>query len=75
MAIKLLDGSLLVDIYFEHSDKEFEDNICVHINETCPDEEKIFCVAETNVYLTPEQAKEIANLLLEAAEQSSHASR
>jgi len=75
MEISLLDGSLLVNIFFEQTDREYEDNICICLKENCPQEEKILHAAETNIYLTPEQARKMAQLLSEAAEQSSHASR
>jgi hypothetical protein len=70
MSLNLLDDSLKVEIFFEPSDRDFEDNICVCITETCPDEEKIFIHDETNVYLTTAQAEEFARLLLQAAASS-----
>ena len=56
MPISLLENSLLVDIYFEESDREFEDDICISFAEDCPDDEKIFRADETNIYVTPDQA-------------------
>ncbi|HNS39222.1 MAG: hypothetical protein LC131_09410 [Anaerolineae bacterium] len=55
-AITLLDGSLKLSIFQEESDSEFEDNICLCFMEDCPEDEKIFKVDETSIYLTPEQA-------------------
>ncbi len=56
MSIALLDDSLIVDVFFEESDRDFEDDICIRFKEDCPDEEKLFRVDETNVYITPDQA-------------------
>jgi len=56
MSVSLLDNSLKVDIYFEESDREFEDDICISFSEDCPADEKIFRVDETNIYITPDQA-------------------
>lgn len=67
MTLNLLDDSLKIEVFFEPNDRDFEDNICLCITETCPEEEKIFIHDETNVYLTPEQAEAFARLLLQAA--------
>lgn len=75
MALELLNGSLVVDIFFEPRDKEYEDNICVCLKECGPDEEKILYANETNIYLTAEQARDLAGQLREAADKSSHATR
>ena len=56
MSISLLENSLQVDIYFEESDRDFEDDICISFIEDCPAEEKIFRADETNIYVTPDQA-------------------
>lgn len=56
MPISLLDNSLSVDIYFEESDQDFDDDICISFTEDCPDDEKIFRADETNIYITPDQA-------------------
>jgi len=72
MAINLLDDSLSVDVYYDQDDCEYEDNICISILEDCPDEEKIFRVGQTNLYLTREQARQLGQALLAAAEESCH---
>lgn len=69
MTISLLDGSLLIDVFYDCKDSQFEDHICLKIVENCPEEEKIFYAGETNIYLTPEQARQISNALLKAVEQ------
>jgi hypothetical protein len=75
MAIKLLNGSLKIDIYFDKKDREYEDNICVCVQEYGPEDEKILYAGETNIFINAEQARELAELLNAAAEHSSHASR
>jgi len=56
MTLSLLDNSLKVGIYFEETDREFDDDICISFSEDCPAEEKIFRADETNIYVTPDQA-------------------
>ncbi len=75
MAIELLNGSLNIDIYFEKGDKEYDDNICVVLKEFGPEDEKILYAGETNVFITPEEARKLAEMLLTAAESSSQGSR
>ncbi len=75
MTISLLDGTLRVDVFFEKGDHEFEDNVCICLKEQCPEDEKLLYAGETNIYITPEQARELANMLLDVANQSSHGSR
>jgi hypothetical protein len=70
MAIYLLDHSLKVDVFYDHSDCEYGDNICVSIVESCPDEERIFKYDELNLYLTSEEARQLAEALLRASKES-----
>jgi len=70
MAISLLDGTLKVDIFFEMKDCEYGDNVCLSIVEKCPDDEKVFRGDETNLYLTPQQARKLASAFLQAAKES-----
>ena len=67
MSLYLLDDTLCVDIFYEKSDNEFCDNICIRFWESCPEEEKIFKAGETNMYITPQQARQLADLLIQAA--------
>lgn len=69
MSISLLDHSLKVDIYFEESDRDFDDDICICIQEDCPEDEKIFRADETNIFITPEQAGLLVMALQRAMEQ------
>ncbi|HEX7394354.1 MAG TPA: hypothetical protein VF313_05455 [Anaerolineaceae bacterium] len=71
MPIYLLDDTLKVEIFVEPADKEFDDNICLSIEESCPLDEKLFCADEVNMYLTARQARQLGLALIEAAEKSS----
>lgn len=70
MEILLLDDSLRLRVFFEEPDCDFDDNICVTIEEVCPENEKIFIHDQTNIYLTPEQAEAFSQELARAAQQS-----
>lgn len=54
--ISLLDDSLKVSIFYEPSDREFEDDICICFVEECDDDEKILRADEVSIYLTPREA-------------------
>lgn len=75
MQISLLDDSLFVSIFYDLPDQDFEDNICIQLIEQCPEDEKIFRAKETNIYLTPEQAAQLAEALSKAAADSKLAQR
>lgn len=66
--IKLLDGSLRIDILYEQRESTYEDNICITIREDCPDGERLLRAVETNVFITPAQACELAKALNTAAQ-------
>ena len=68
--IWLLDESLRIRIYYDCDDCNFPDNICVSLTESCPDDEKLLLADETNLYITPEQANELAMALIKAARAS-----
>jgi SAM-dependent methyltransferase len=75
MQISLLDNSLIVNIFYDVPDQVYEDNVCIQLIEKCPEEERIFRAEETNVYLTPEQAAQLAEALSKAAADSKLALR
>ncbi len=70
MTIYLLDSSLEVNVFFEETDAEYDDNVCISIIEKCPDDEKVFKGDETNIYITAEQACQLARSLNIAAQHS-----
>lgn len=69
--IRLLDDSLQVEVRYACEDADLEDNICIKVTESCLEEEKIFRHDESHLYITPEQARELAEELLKAVEESS----
>ncbi len=75
MAIDVLNGSLNIDVYFDKEDREYDDNICVCLKETGPEDEKILYASETNLLITAEEARKLAELLNAAADSSSQGSR
>lgn len=75
MRIKLLKGALLVQIQFEKSDSEYDDNICLCFEEPCHDDERIFRGDQTHLYLTANEARNLANALLVVAEESDVSSK
>ncbi len=68
MSMILLDGSLKVDVGFERTESTFDDNIRITFIEDCPDDERVFRAVETNIFLTPSQACELARHLSTAAQ-------
>lgn len=54
--ITLLDGSLTLKVYRDQRDAAYEDSICLCFIEDSREEEMLFRVDETSIYLTPEQA-------------------
>jgi len=67
MTIFLLDGTIEIEIFFECVDHDLEDNICVKIFERCAPAERLLRAGETNIFLTPDQARELGIALLEVA--------
>ncbi len=72
MPIYLLDHSLQIDIFYDRIDCEYEDNICLSIIESCPDDERVFRYDELNLYISPGEARQLAEALLKAADESCH---
>ncbi len=72
MAIHLLDNSLHVEVFYDPSDRAYSDNICVQVQEDCPEEERLLRAVETNIFLTPQQACQLAQALSKAAKCSMH---
>jgi len=75
MRISLLNDCMRVDVFYEKTDSEFDDNICLSFTEPCPDDEKVFNANESNIYLTTREARQLAQALLAAAEESDIRSR
>ena len=56
MSISILDNSIKIEIYYDESISDFDDDICIRLKEECPVDEKILISDITNIYITPEQA-------------------
>ena len=67
-SILLLDESLQVEVFFSNEDCDFEDNICLKVVESCPEEVKLFKYQESNLFLTRQQASDLAKALLAAVQ-------
>jgi hypothetical protein len=70
MTIYLLDGTLQIDIFFECEDHDLEDNICISIIERCPPNERLLRAGQTNIFLTPQQARTLGEALINSAANS-----
>jgi len=70
MTFHLLDGTLQIDILYESEYQDLEDNICVSIIERCPPDERLLRAGETYIYLTPEEARELGQTLLDVSKNS-----
>jgi hypothetical protein len=68
--IALLDNTLQIEVRYACEDHDLEDNICIKISETCPENEKIFIHDESHLYITSEQAHALADALLSAVMKS-----
>jgi hypothetical protein len=68
--IVLLDNTLLIEVLYMSEDKDLADNICIKVSESCPEDEKVFVHDESHLYITREQAQELAEALLKAVEKS-----
>ncbi len=70
MIIHLLEGSLKIRVYYCEDDVEFEDNICIEVEEDCPDDEKLLQANQVIISITPVEARQLATLLNQAADAS-----
>lgn len=70
MTVTLLEGTLQIDIFYDCEDQDLEDNICVQVIERCPPAERILRAGQTHIFLTPDQARELGEALLQATHHS-----
>ena len=70
MTIYLLDNTLQIDIFYDCDNHDLEDHICVAVIERCPPQERLLRAGETHIFLTPAQARQLAEALLAAAHNS-----
>ncbi len=72
MSVLLHDDNLRVTVYFDRSTPRF-DSICLYLEETCAPGGKLLQDSEVGIYLTPGQARALADELLAALdERQSH---
>ena len=74
MLVQLLNGALNVNVHFEKNDSQYDDNICLCFEEPCHDDEKIFRAESTHLFLTPKEARELAQALSYYADKSDYLS-
>lgn len=65
MSILLLDESLRMTVFYDRNAPRPAE-ICLYLEETCPPEERLFQDNEFTLYLTPGQARALADELLQA---------
>jgi len=70
MIFHLLDETLQIDIFYECEDEDLEDNVCISIVEDCPHDERLLRAGVTHIYLTPDEARDLGEALLAAANHS-----
>jgi hypothetical protein len=68
--VYLLDDSLQVEAFFSPEDGDLTDNICLKVVESCKEDEKIFIHDESDLFLTAQQARDLAEALLAAVRES-----
>jgi len=67
MSIHLLDDTLHIEVFYECEDHDLDDNVCVSVLETCSASEQLLRAGETHIFLTPDEARQLGEALLEAA--------
>lgn len=65
--LMLLDDSLQVNVAYYADQHEYEDTVCLTFVEHCPKDERIFKADETRIFLTPDQADQLALALQQVA--------
>ena len=73
MRLLLLDDSLQVEVAYDAERRDYEDTVRLIFVEHCPKDERIFKADETRIFLTPDQAEQLARGLQQAATASRQA--
>ncbi len=60
MRLLLLDTSLQVEVAYDAEQRDDADTVCLTFAEHCPTDERIFKADETRIFLTPDQAEQLA---------------
>ncbi len=67
MLLMLVDDSLQLSVEYDADQLEYEDTVCLTFVEDCPKDEHIFKADETRIFLTPDQADQLALALQQVA--------
>ncbi|MBI9045296.1 MAG: hypothetical protein JEZ06_12475 [Anaerolineaceae bacterium] len=70
MDLWILDDSLWIKAYYDPQECDYDDNICVILHESCPEDEKILSVDEVHLSISPMQARKLGEMFIKAAEAS-----
>lgn len=65
MSILLLDERLRLTVFYDRSASKPE-NICLYLEDACPEGEKVLQEGEVGLRLTPGQARALADEILQA---------
>lgn len=65
-----LDDSLQVSVEYDADQHDYEDTVGLTFVEHCPKDERIFKADETRIFLTPDQAEQLALVLQQVATES-----
>ena len=68
--LSVFDGQILLNVEFEVPEERFEDNISFSFAEHCPPEMKLLRSNEISFGLTSNQARILAQALLDAAQKN-----
>ncbi len=70
MLLMLVDDSLQLSVEYDADQQDYEDTVCLTFVEHCPKAECIFKADETRIFLTPDQAEQLALALQQVATES-----
>ena len=68
MKLKLPDGSWDVEVFLDHSEPGYDDNVFIRITENCREQHKLLRADQVTVGITATDARRLAQRLAEAAE-------
>ena len=73
MKIKLPDGSWDVEVFLDRSEPDYDDNVLLRITEKCPEQTRLLKGNQITVGITATDARKLAQLLVETAEENEKA--
>lgn len=66
MAVDFMNGTMRFEAFIDKDDEGFDDDVCLRFTEDCLEDEKMFYGGENNLYVTRDEARKIAETILEA---------